>query len=102
MPVKKPHNTICRHCGKENPSTAFCCLHCYKVLRALPEVPWYKMSIRPSYPVGIVLVGLALGGIFWVKTWMEGLEAEISMNFKGEDYSLSVTAEKNKKTENPS
>ncbi len=86
----------CRFCGKPNPANVFVCLHCYKVLREKPKMPWYKMSIKPSLPVSVTLIALALAGIFFIKRWMENLEAQISMNFKSEDYSVSLIAEKKK------
>lgn len=97
MLPKKNDIRQCPFCGKENPMSAYCCLHCYKVLREKPKVPWYRMSIRPSLPVGIAMVLAALGGIYFVKKWMENIEAQISMNFKTEDYTVSVIADKKKK-----
>ena len=87
----------CPHCHRENPLTAFCCLHCFKLMRPKVKVPWYKVSLKASYPVGIALCALAIFGIYLIKCWMENLEAQVSMNFRTEDYSVSITADKKTK-----
>lgn len=94
---KQPDTLRCNNCGAENPRKAYCCLHCYKVLRPKEDIPWYRVQIKPSFPVGVGLVLVSLLGIVMIKRWMEDIEAQITMNFKSAEYNVQVRANKRKK-----
>src|SRR5689334_16406121 len=94
---KGPVSLVCHNCGKENPPKAYCCLSCFKVLRPKEDIPWWRTYIRLSTPTMIGIFIVALGGIWFFKQWIEGIEAQVSMNVKTEEYNVSVTADKRKR-----
>ncbi len=86
----------CPGCGASNPVRAYCCITCFKVLRAKVEVPFWKMQIHPSTSFTIFMLGVAAFLIYFVVMWMRDIEAQVTMNLNSGDYSLSVVADKRK------
>ncbi|MFN0117949.1 MAG: hypothetical protein ACKVQC_06635 [Elusimicrobiota bacterium] len=97
--VDPKQEIICPHCGAKNPLRAYCCLSCFKVMFAKPKVPLWQLYVRPSMGFWLVFLLLIGGGIFYFKRWIEKIDAEITLNLKAADYSVSVVAEKNKKVQ---
>ena len=87
---------MCPHCGERNPHTAVACLHCYKDMRP-PQLPWWRRHFKIQWPIGALLVFVALFAIYKVKKLLDNMEAQISMNIRGEDYNVSVVADKKRK-----
>jgi ribosomal protein L40E len=95
--ITKTDSLSCLHCGAENPLKAYCCLSCFKVLRPKEKIPWYRMYIRPSTPFGFIVLLALLAGVVFFKHWIDNLEAQVTMNIKGDDYNVSVIADKKKR-----
>ncbi len=87
----------CYHCGAENPPKAYCCLSCFKVLRPKEAIPWWRAYIRMSLPMTMLMLFFIGVGLYMFKRWMENIEAQVTMNFKGSDYNLTLTADKKKR-----
>jgi ribosomal protein L40E len=96
---KQLESIRCHQCGADNPPKAYCCLSCFKVLRPKAKVPWWRMYIRTSTPMAVTLLVIACAGLYVFKRWVDNVEAQVTMNFKGSEYKLSVSADKRKKTD---
>ncbi|MCG3205029.1 MAG: hypothetical protein KCHDKBKB_01746 [Elusimicrobia bacterium] len=74
---------ICPSCEKENPRSAYCCLYCFNEMTPKIKIHWWQTSFRIKGPVGIIVIGILLLGVYKVKHFVDVVEAQVNMNFDG-------------------
>lgn len=95
----EPEPIICKHCESPNPPTAYCCIHCFKVLKETVKIPLWRVEFHPGAGAVVVVVIMTAGLVFAVQTWMETLNAEVSLHFASPDQSVSVLAKRKPKSQ---
>lgn len=98
MVKKSIPSVFCPHCGSGNPSTAYCCLSCFKVMREKKGSIW-TVRFEPTWTalgiVGIIVLAIALG----LKHWIQDIDAQVTMNLQTAENSYSLIAEKKKQND---
>jgi hypothetical protein len=83
----------CRFCGELNPRNSYCCVHCFKVLRAKPKSIW-RIEIPSSISIAIVLVAATIAGTLLMSKYVDSFEAQIANDNTDARYNVAQKLQK--------